>query len=154
MQINRKLLNGNWKLHKEKSMKIWKLDFELDRYDNFRPKEKWTIEEIKSFDGRGHFSSWHTILLERLEPEKGLPLSDAPGFYPNIPIFSERAVLVLKKYIDNNAEILTARYGEKNYYIINITNVLNCINLEESEYKTFPDGKRIMVFEKFQFEYQ
>ena len=45
-------------------MKIWKMDFDLDRYDNFRPKEKWTIEEIKSFDGRGHFNSWHTIQLE------------------------------------------------------------------------------------------
>lgn len=132
-------------------MKIWKMDFELDRYDIFRPKEKWTIEEIKSFDGRGHFNSWHTIQLERLEPEKGLPLSDAPGFYSHIPIFSERAVLVLKKYIDNNAEILTAKYGEKNYYIINVTNVLNCINFEESEYRTFPDGKRIMVFEKYEF---
>ena len=132
-------------------MKIWKMDFELDRYDNFRPKEKWTIEEIKSFDGRGHFNSWHTIQLERLEPEKGLPLSDAPGFYSHIPVFSERAVLVLKKYIDNNAEILTARYNEKNYYIINVTNVLNCINFEESEYKTFPEGNRIMVFEKYAF---
>lgn len=32
-------------------MKIWKMNFELDSYDNFRPKEKWTIDEIKSFDG-------------------------------------------------------------------------------------------------------
>ena len=107
--------------------------------------------EINTFDGRGHFNSFATIQPERLEPEKGLPLSDAPGFYSHIPVFSERAVLVLKKYIDNNAEILTARYNEKNYYIINVTNVLNCINFEESEYKTFPDGKRIMVFEKYAF---
>ena len=101
------------------------MDFDLDRYDNFRPKEKWTIEEIKSFDGRGHFNSWHTIQLERLEPEKGLPLSDAPGFYSHIPVFGERAVLVLKKYIDNNAEILTARYNEKNYYITQLSHRYN-----------------------------
>ena len=78
------------------------MNFELDSYDNFRPKEKWTIDEIKSFDGRGHFYSWHTIQLESLEPEKGLLLSDAPGFYAHIPLFSEKAVVYCQVGICGN----------------------------------------------------
>ena len=67
-------------------MRIWKMDFDLDNYDNLRPKERWTLDKIKSFDGRGQYGSWYPIELERLEPEKGLGLSDAPGILFTYPI--------------------------------------------------------------------
>ena len=132
-------------------MRIWKLGFDLDSYDNLRPKERWTLDKIKSFDGRGQYGSWYPVELERLEPEKGLGLSDAPGFYSHIPVFSENAVTILKKYIDYNAEILLTRFNEGNYYIINVTNVLECINWSDSKYKMFPDNKRVMRIEEYQF---
>ena len=28
-------------------MRIWKLGFDLDSYDNLRPKERWTLDKIK-----------------------------------------------------------------------------------------------------------
>lgn len=132
-------------------MRIWKMDFDLDNYDNLRPKERWTLDKIKSFDGRGQYGSWYPIELERLEPEKGLGLSDAPGFYSHIPLFSGNAVNILKKYIDYNAEILPTKFNEGDFYIINVTNVLDCINWSDSKYITFPDKKRIMSIEEYQF---
>lgn len=66
-------------------MRIWKLNFELDMFDNFVPEKEFTVEEIHSFDG------------------------------------------------------------------INVINVLDAIDYEKADYKTFRDGKRIMAFRKYAF---
>ena len=56
-----------------------------------------------------------------------------PGFYSHIPLFSGNAVNILKKYIDYNAEILPTKFNEGDFYIINVTNVLDCINWSDSK---------------------
>ena len=85
-------------------MKIWQLSFELDDYDNLVPIKEFTVEEIQSFDGRSHLRQWKPVQVKRMEPEKGLELSDAPGF--TIPVFSRRAWECLEPLISKNVEIL------------------------------------------------
>lgn len=132
-------------------MKIWKLDFELDKYDNLTLSNKMSIEEIQSFDGRCKKDTWDNPEVIRLEPEKGLLLGDAPGFYSHIPVFNDKAVNVLKKYLAHTSEILPLKNNESSFYAINITKVLDCINYEKSEFKMFKDGIRIMRFKKYSF---
>ena len=81
-------------------MKIWQLNFELDDYDNLVPINEFTVEEIQSFDGRSHLRQWKPVQVKRMEPEKGLELSDAPGF--TIPVFSRRAWECLEPLISKN----------------------------------------------------
>lgn len=59
-------------------MRIWKLESELDSYDNLRFKYEISIEELQSFNGSRKLDKWEKKEVERLEPEKGLPLSDSP----------------------------------------------------------------------------
>ena len=97
-------------------MKIWQLNFELDEYDNLIPIKGFTVEEMQSFDGRSHLSQWKPIQVKRMEPEKGLELSDAPGFI--FPVFSRRALECLEPLISENVEILPLDFdGKKNYGI-------------------------------------
>ena len=84
-----------------------------------------------------------------MEPEKGLELSDAPGF--TIPVFSRRAWECLEPLISKNVEILPLDFNEKEYFGINVITVLDAIDYEKSIYKTYRDGKRIMAFEKYVF---
>ena len=130
-------------------MKIWHLNFELDQFDNLIPEREFTVDEIKSFDGRSHLNKWNPIKVKRMEPEKGLDLSDAPGF--NIPVFSRKAMECLYPLISNNVEILPLDFDEGDYFVINVTTVLDAIDYEKSVYKTFRDGKRIMAFKKYAF---
>lgn len=130
-------------------MKIWHLFFEVDLYDNLIPVREFTAEEIQSFDGRKKKENWKPLPVKRMEPEKGLELSDAPGF--TIPVFSRRALEVLRPLIQNSAEELELLFPEEEYFGINVTTVLNVIDYAKSQYKTFSDGKRIMVFEKYAF---
>lgn len=130
-------------------MKIWQLNFDLDKYDNLIPIREFTVEEIQSFDGRSHLKQWKPIQVKRMEPEKGLELSDAPGFI--FPVFSRRALNCLEPLINKNVEILPLDFDEKEYFGINIITVLDAIDYEKSIYKTYRDGKRIMAFKKYDF---
>ena len=130
-------------------MKIWQLNFELDDYDNLVPINEFTVEEIQSFDGRSHLRQWKPVQVKIMEPEKGLELSDAPGF--TIPVFSRRAWECLEPLISKNVEILPLDFNEKEYFGINVITVLDAIDYEKSIYKTYRDGKRIMAFEKYVF---
>ncbi len=133
-------------------MKIWKLNFELDLYDNLMPVNKISIDELQTFDGRSKKDNWRAIKVKRMEPEKSLELSNAPGFYWHIPVFDKRAVDVLNKYLINTSEILLLKNEERDFYAINIIKILDCIDYENSEYKMFKDGKKIMRFKKYVFK--
>jgi hypothetical protein len=130
-------------------MKIWRLDFELDEYDNFKMKNEMSLEEIQSFDGRSKESTWREQEVCKLEDKD---LSNAPGFYSHIPVFDEMTLNSVRDLIKNDVELLPLLFEGLRFYAINITKVLDCINYEKSEYKTFKDGVRIMRFKKYSFK--
>lgn len=132
-------------------MNIWKLGFEVDQYDNLTSKPEMGISELQSFDGRSKKEHWIPRTLVRLEPEKMLPLSNAPGFFPHIPVFDKRAVEILNGYLSDAAEILPVKSDEGEFYIINVTCVMDCIDYKRSKYRTFPHSGRIMIFQSYAF---
>lgn len=131
-------------------MKIWQLNFEVDKFDNLIPIKKFTADEIQSFDGRKHLDNWEPIRVERMAPEKGLDLSDAPGF--TIPVFGENALAMLYPIIKNSIEPLELLFEDKKYYGINVVSVLDVIDYSKSKYRMYSDGNRIMAFQKYVFK--
>ena len=71
-------------------MNIWKLGFEVDLYDNLIARPEMGVNEFQSFDGRSKKNQWTSKVLTRMEPEKNLLLSNAPGFFPHIPVFDKK----------------------------------------------------------------
>jgi len=130
-------------------MKIWHLFFEVDKYENLIPNRKFTADEYQSFDGRRKKEKWSPLSVKRMEPEKGLGLSDAPGF--TIPVFSNKALEVLRPLIKDSVEELALQFDEGEYYAINVISVLDVIDYSKSKYRMFSDGNRIMYFEKYAF---
>ena len=88
--------------------------------------------------------------VERMEPEKALPLSDAPGF--TIPVFSKRALDVLLLCIQDCVEILELVFEEQQYFGINVISVLDVVDYERAKYIKFQSSGRIMVFTKYAFK--
>lgn len=132
-------------------MKYWKLEFETDLYDNLMPANAMSLDEVRSFDGRPKINEWKSIEVVRMEPEKELPLGNAPGFYSHIPVFDKEAVDVLQKFLDDSAEVLPLKNSEKEFYAINVTKVVDCIDYEKSDYEKFYSSGRIMLFNKYVF---
>ena len=108
-----------------------------------------SVEELQSFDGRSHAKVWCPLQVERMEPEKNLELSDAPGFI--LPVFSRHALSCLEPLIAPHIEALPLQFTEREFMGINVTTVLDAIDYGKSVYKTFRDGKRIMAFKKYDF---
>lgn len=130
-------------------MKIWKLKFELDEYDNLIPVKAFSAEEIWRFDGHELKKDWKPLPVKRMEPEKELELSDAPGF--TIPVFSKKALVLLQPLLQDSVEILELLFDEGDYYGINVTAVLDVVDYEKSKYIKFKSSDRIMLFTKYTF---
>lgn len=84
-----------------------------------------------------------------MEPEKNLELGDAPGFI--FPVFSKRALDCLSGLINKDVEVLPLVFDEQEFFGINVITVLDAIDYENSIYRTYCDGKRIMTFKKYAF---
>jgi Immunity protein family (Imm11) len=129
-------------------MKIWHLDFELDEFDNLVPVEEISLDEIQSFNGSSKIELWKPIIVKKMEEKE---LSNAPGFYSHIPVFDKVTLDVVKDLIKDSAEALPLLCDEGEFYAINVIEVLDCINYDKAQFKTFRDGKRIMRFIKYEF---
>ena len=138
-------------LSEENNVRIWKLKFEVDRFDNIISKQKMDIDEIQSFKGSSKINSWIPKTVIRMEPEKKLSLSNAPGFYPHLPVFDRSALDVLLPLIKDSVEVLPLIFSEKELFAINIVRILDCIDREKSDCVMFPDMKRIARFKKYSF---
>ena len=53
--------------------------------------------------------------------------------------------------ISENVEILPLAFDEGEYFGVNTTTVLEALDYEKSEYRTYSDGKRIMLIEEYVF---
>lgn len=129
-------------------MKIWILDCDVDNYENLTWKDKIDIDYIQSFDGAAKKENWNPVKVKRMYDRE---FSNTPGLSPHIPVFDEKAISVLGDLIIGNAEILPIDCENGKFYAINVTNVIDCIDYEKSQFRTFRDGKRIMKFEKYVF---
>ncbi len=130
-------------------MKIWILDSDVDKYENLMWKEDFNLDEVQSFDGRKKTKDWNPIKVKRMYDRE---FSNTPGFSSHIPVFDATATNVLRDLLEGDAEILPLDCVEGDFFAINVTRVLDCIDYEKSSYKTFRDGKRIMRFINYVFK--
>ncbi|MBE5951418.1 MAG: hypothetical protein E7260_07450 [Lachnospiraceae bacterium] len=129
-------------------MKIWILDCDVNEYENLLWEEELNLDEIRSFDGRKKEQDWRPIKVKCMYGRKK---GNTFGFSAHIPVFDKTAVNVLSDFLEGNAEILPLESEDGEFYSINITNILDCIDYENSIFKTFRDGKTIMRFIKYEF---
>ncbi len=90
------------------------------------------------------------MAVKRSESSSKRKLSDFPG-YVIAPVFSKKALDVLREMVDADAEVLKLDFDECEYFAINITTVLDVVDYSKAKYKTFQNSKKIMRFEKYEF---
>lgn len=128
-------------------MRIWELTHCEMNYAVFTPEEKWSIDYIQSFNGSRKSENWIPLFLVLDQPESEHPLNDFPGFqYTSFIIFSSKATGILMPLIQKDAELLPLKFRNDEYYGINVTSVLSCIDYDKSIYKCFKSSGRIMKF--------
>lgn len=130
-------------------MKIYRLNFDVNNYKSIRLCENVNAQYYQMFDGTSLKDSWRIPKVMEYEEDKDLKTGDAPGF--NIPVFNKKALDILFPLIKKDVEILPLQLKDELLYGINVLTIIDAIDYDLSEYRTFRDGKRIMSFKKYAF---
>ena len=104
-------------------------------------------------DGTSRLASWSPFKISRYDE---LPLGDYISKLSGDVMIMEKKAIDKLRPIMGNIEILPLLCDFGDYWAINVITVLECINYEKSQFKTFPTGSRngrprIMQFEKYEF---
>ena len=130
-------------------MKIYRLDFDVNNYKSIQLCEDVDSDFYQMFDGTSIKERWETPRVKFYEDDRELKKGDSPGF--NIPVLNKKALKSLFPLIKDDVEILTLQLNNEILFGINVLTVIDAIDYDMSEYRTFRDGKRIMAFKKYVF---
>lgn len=130
-------------------MKIWHLDFDVDKYSNLMPINEKDLDSLE-FDGSSKKDKWEPMEVE-LDGDKLLGDVTCLALIPGIPVFNAKVIKEIRNFIESSVEILPLVYNNDEFYVINITEVLDCIDYKKSKYVTFKSSGRIMRFERYFF---
>ncbi|MCG8483196.1 MAG: hypothetical protein MJA31_07820 [Clostridia bacterium] len=90
------------------------------------------------FKGKSMVHDWPMVEMKTIKQGKK---SDAPLCSPSVPVFSERAIEVLKDLLKGNAELLPLIHkdyvGQDQLYAVNVVNLRDCIDYDKSEREEF-----------------
>lgn len=113
-------------------------------------QDGWSLDYSRTFDGCSHLINWvRPRIIVREYGTQQEELCDSPRFPFSLPfLLSDRGVRVLFDVIEHDAELLPVDCDLGEYWLVNVTTVLDCIDIERSRYETFASGK-IMFFREY-----
>ena len=132
-------------------MNVYSLCLDVDQYQSLELvnlDSDW--EAMYKVDGTP-IKTWHPLEVFFDEEEAQLSAGDFPSLFGNIPVLSQRAVQVLQPLIAGDGELLPLECAEGQYFILNVTNVVDGLNEAASEIVRFPDGKKVLDIKQFVF---
>ncbi|MFC4321423.1 imm11 family protein [Litchfieldia salsa] len=129
-------------------MKIWSLNKQYGKYELLGfLNEKDSDVFQKEFVGITMENNWTPMEVTTYKKGKE---SDFPAGLLSPPVISEKAAEVLANLIEGQVEVLPLIIDHnRKYYVINVVNVLDCINPELSVSRTFHG--RTMEYTKYEF---
>lgn len=132
-------------------MNIYQLWAQSNDYQSFELVDRdWQF--FQTFDGRSHASGWVPLRVKLLDDpeEPPLPASDYPCLSLTVPVLSRKAKDCLEDIIAPHGEFLPMLTTLGEYYVFNVTTLLDALDEQKSVIERFKSG-RIMEIEAYQF---
>ena len=135
-------------------MKIWSLEEDVNFYEHITlidgSDDEW--DNFSSlFNGMPVSKGYKPLRVCVIENGGKLKRGDMPYLSPGKPVFTKKALDALKTLLSPKVEILPIFCEGQELVILNVINQLDAIDLQKSDIKFMPDGKRIMRVKKFVF---
>jgi hypothetical protein len=138
-------------------MIVWEYKTDVDNYQSLclvNEDDGWLI--IDHFKGKPfpgswrplpvYYPGWEELMAGAIEekalwtPSRGdLPRGNFP-YLAAVPVFSERAVNELFPLIEQSVQILPLACDEDSLYIINVIDIVDCLDKTRSKLKRFSQG--------------
>ena len=84
------------------------------------------------------------IYPSEYKDEVDKPIGDVFSVQISSFILNEKSYRVLDQYIKNEAQMFKIKSENENLYVVNITNIIDCLDYDKSEFKRFTSSGRIM----------
>lgn len=131
-------------------MKVFILDADVNNYRGIYYKDEDDIVDFnRRFIGNPLKRDWKGHHKFEFVPAR-LPKGDSPGLSTHIPVFSTRAVKALVHCLEGNGELLPIVCDGEDFFLFNVTRVIDALDETNSEVKRFTSG-RIMDVITFSF---
>lgn len=92
------------------------------------------------------------IYPSEYKDEVDKPIGDVFSVQISSFILNEKSYRVLYPYIKNEVQIFKIKSEDENLYVVNVTNIIDCLDYDKSEFKRFTSSGRIMEVTKYAFK--
>ncbi len=91
------------------------------------------------------------ILPSKYKDEVNKPIGDIFSIEVSSFILNEYAFNILFPYLKEHSQIFRIKNQNSIFYVINVTDVIDCLDYDKSEIKRFPSSGRVMRVIKYSF---
>ena len=92
------------------------------------------------------------IYPSKYKDEIDKPIGDVFSVKISSFILNEKSYKVLYPYLKNHSQIFKIKSDNKIFYVVNVIDIIDCLNYDESELKYFSSSGRVMDVEKYVFK--
>ena len=129
-------------------MRGWRLGYEPGIAWTDSPS--WGEEQNRMMDGSRHAKDWDDFEVTQLEEslcQNHRDALDVLVFYGGLQLLvSEKAKQCISDICPHEAEFLLVRYKGQRWWFLNAISVIDCLDLETSDYKTFSTGRIMWIY--------
>ena len=133
-------------------MSFYIMTSEVDKFYNliFENHENINFDKYFDFNIGNSILNFKDILVKTYNKGK---VSDIPrlwGAGSGYPVVTERVIKIIQKYLERNVEILPLQHEKYKLFLLNIINIIDCLDKENSDIVYLPSGN-IMKINKYKF---
>lgn len=146
LRTKRKIDNNN-----ESEIKVYELW--LDR--SYRAYETLSKSGYKTYEFEGKRVEnriFNSFVLSKHKDEIDKPVGDVSSISTSSYIINEKAYKVLYPYLKKHSQIFQLKNEDNIFYVVNVTDIIDCIDYDQSEIEYFSSSNRVMDIEKYVFK--
>ena len=150
--VSKLALRTKRRIDKNNELNIKVYELWLDR--NYRAYETLTKSGYKTFEFEGkkvENRNFDLFSLSKYKDEIDKPIGDVSSISTSSYIINEKAYKVLYPYLKSHSQIFKINNNGTIFYVINVTDIIDCLDYDNSEIKYFSSSNRVMDIEKYVF---
>jgi hypothetical protein len=132
-------------------MKVHVLRADSDHYQGLVMTAGDLFEFARCFHGKPMQGLWTDVKIGVDPDSYSLPEGDFPSLIPDVPVFSPKAIAALRDLLVGNGEILPVTIVGEQYFLFNVTRVVDALDEENSEIIRFEGSSRVLNIREYAF---
>jgi hypothetical protein len=132
-------------------MNVYQLEGDPDNYEGLIMTDGDLFEFARRFNGKPMERPWTDVTIGIDPDTRSFPEGDFPSLIGGVPVFSPKAVGALRDMLVGNGEILPVTIVGRQYFLYNVTCVVDALDEKNSEIIRFTNSSRVLNIDEYAF---